>query len=165
MQQLEMRARRLVGILALAAAPLAASAQVAAPREEPNCTYQTCALGLAPVWDGLAVVRGEPERRIATLGFFVPGDMSEVFKDDADALDAAREAVRIRRIGAIMTDAGLVLAATGLARALFQRDFDKLSGALTIAGGLSLGASIPVQFAADGYLSRAVWLYNRRYSR
>ena len=164
MQLLETRAKRLVGILAIAAAPLAADAQVTA-RPDPNCTYQTCALGLAPVWDGLAVVRGESERRVATLGFFVPGDMSEVFKEDADALEAAREAVRIRRIGAVMTDAGLVLAATGLARALFQREFDKLSGALTIAGGLSLGTSIPVQFAADGYLSRAVWLYNRRYSR
>ena len=165
MQPLKTRARRLTGILALAATPAATHAQASTVRPDPNCTYQTCALGLAPVWDGLAVVRGESERRIATLGFFVPGDMSEVFKDDADALDAAREAVRIRQIGAVMTDAGLVLAATGLARALFQREFDKLSGALTIAGGLSLGASIPVQFAADGYLSRAVWLYNRRYSR
>jgi S-adenosylhomocysteine hydrolase len=110
-------------------------------------------------------VRGESERRVATLGFFVPGDVSEIFKDDADALDAAREAVRLRRIGAVLTDAGIVMAATGLARALFQRDFDKLSGALTIAGAGSLGVSIPVQFAADGYLSRAVWLYNRRYSR
>lgn len=165
MQPLEMRVKRLVGILALAVAPVAANAQGTAVAADPNCTYQICALGLAPVWDGLAVVRGESERRIATLGFFVPGDISEVFRDDADALDAAREAVRIRRIGAVMTDAGLVLAATGLARALFQRDFDKLSAALTLAGGLSLGASIPVQFAADGYLSRAVWLYNRRYSR
>jgi hypothetical protein len=158
----EMGVKHLAGVLALALIPLAANSQV---RSEPNCTYQTCALGLAPVWDGLAVVRGESERRVGTLGFFVPGDMSGIFKDDADALDAAREAVRIRRIGAVLTDAGIVLAATGLARALFQREFDKLSGALAVAGAASLGASIPVQFAADGYLSRAVWLYNRRYAR
>ena len=165
MELLELRARRLLLLLTLVVAPVAANAQVGAPRTEPNCTYQTCALGLAPVWDGLAIVRGEPESRVGTLGFFVPGDVSAIFRDDADALDAAREAVRIRRIGAALTDAGIVLAATGLARALFQRDFDKFSGVLTVAGAASLGASIPVQFAADGYLSRAVWLYNRRYSR
>jgi hypothetical protein len=162
MLPLEMHVKRFVLLSAFAIVPFVASAQA---RTEPNCTYQTCALGLAPVWDGLAVVRGESERRVATLGFFVPGDMSEVFKDDADALDAAREAVRLRRIGAVLTDAGIVMAATGLARALFQRDFDKLSTALTLAGAGSLGVSIPVQFAADGYLSRAVWLYNRRYAR
>ena len=162
MLPLEMHVKRFVSLSAFAIVPFVASAQV---RPEPNCTYQTCALGLAPVWDGLSVVRGESERRVATLGFFVPGDVSEIFKDDADALDAAREAVRLRRIGAVLTDAGIAMAATGLARALFQRDFDKLSGALTLAGAGSLGVSIPVQFAADGYLSRAVWLYNRRYSR
>lgn len=162
MPLLEMHVKRFVLLSALAVVPFAADAQA---RPDPNCTYQTCALGLAPVWDGLSVVRGESERRVATLGFFVPGDVSEVFKDDADGLDAAREAVRLRRIGAVLTDAGIVMAATGLARALFQRDFDKLSGALTLAGAGSLGVSIPVQFAADGYLSRAVWLYNRRYSR
>ena len=158
MRQLQMRVKRLMWVSALVMAPMAANAQA-------NCTYQTCALGLAPVWDGLAIVRGESERRVGTLGFFVPGDVSDIFKDDADALDAGREAVRIRRIGAALTDAGIILAATGIARSVFRRDFDKFSGALALAGAASLGVSIPVQFAADGYLSRAVWLYNRKYSR
>ena len=151
-----------IGATALFALPTAAGAQQRAPA---NCTYQTCALGLAPVWDGLAVVRGDSERRVATLGFFLPGDVSSVFTDDPDALDAARDAVQIRRIGAVLTDGGLMLAATGLARALFRRDWDELSTALTAAGAASLGVSVPFQFAADGALSRAVWLYNRRFSR
>ena len=150
------------GTMALLALPIATGAQQRTPA---NCTYQTCALGLAPVWDGLAVVRGDSERRVATLGFFLPGDVSSVFADDPDALDAARDAVQIRQIGAVLTDGGLVLAATGLARALFRRDWDKLSTGLTVAGAASLGASIPFQFAADGALSRAVWLYNRRFSK
>lgn len=149
-------------VVANIAVPATSNAQVRAPA---NCTYQTCALGLAPVWDGIAVVRGDAEHRVATLGFFLPGDVSSVFQDDPDALDAAKEAVSIRQIGAALTDGGIVLAATGIARALFRRDWDRLSTALTVAGGASLGASIPFQFAADGQLSRAVWLFNRRFAR
>ena len=132
---------------------------------EANCTYQRCSLGLAPVWDGLAVTRGDSERTVTVLGFFWPGDVRRPFESDPEALEAAEEAMRIRQIGAALTDAGIVLAATGLARALFQRDWDNLSTALTLGGGVSLGASIPFQFAADGELSRAVWLFNRRYAR
>jgi hypothetical protein len=151
----------LIGSISLVALPAVTEAQV----RPANCTYQTCALGLSPVFDGLAVVRGDSERRVATLGFFLPGDVSSVFQDDPEALDAARDAVKIRQIGAVLTDGGLVLAVTGLARALFRRDWDKLSTGLTVAGAASLGASVPFQFAADGALSRAVWLYNRRFSR
>ena len=149
-------------VIALAASPSVSQSQRQAPA---NCTYQTCALGLAPVWDGLAVTRGDSERRVATLGFFLPGDVSSVFEGDAEALEAARAAVQMRQIGAALTDGGLVLAATGIARALFRRDWDKLSTAFTIGGATALGVSIPVQFAADGQLSRAVWLYNRRFAR
>ena len=151
-----------VAVIVLVASPSVSAAQRQAPL---NCTYQTCALGLVPVWDGLSVVRGDSDRRIATLGFFLPGDVSSVFQEDPDALEAARDAVQIRQIGAALTDGGLVLAATGIARALFRRDWDRLSSALTIGGAAALGASVPVQFAADGELSRAVWLYNRRFAR
>lgn len=160
--RVSMMYRILIFVTALLASPVASRAQARPPA---NCTYQTCALGLAPAWDGLAVVRGDSERHVATLGFFLPGDVSSVFEDDPDALDAARDAVQIRQIGAVLTDAGLVLAATGIARALFRRDWDKLSAALTVGGGVALGASVPFQFAADGQLSRAVWLYNRRFAR
>ena len=153
---------RCFALVAVAVAPRFSSAQV---RAEPNCTYQSCALGLVPVWNGLAIVRGESERRVGSLGFFMPGDVSEIFRDDRDAFAAAEDAYELRRVGAALTDAGLILVATGLARAVFQREFDKLSGGLTLGGALSLGAGVPFQFAADGALSRAVWLYNRRFSR
>ncbi len=149
-------------LIALTASPSVSQSQRPSTA---NCTYQSCALGLVPVWDGLSVVRGDSERRIATLGFFLPGDVSSVFQEDPDALEAARDAVQIRQIGAALTDGGLLLAATGIARALFRRDWDRLSTALTIGGGAALGVSVPVQFAADGELSRAVWLYNRRFAR
>ena len=132
---------------------------------ETNCNYQRCALGLAPVWNGLAVTRGEEQRNVAVLGFFWPGDVSGVFEGDREAKRAAEDAMSIRQIGAALTDAGIVMATTGIARALFRRDWDKLATGLTVAGGVSLGASIPFQFGADGYLSRAVWFFNRRYSK
>jgi hypothetical protein len=54
---------------------------------------------------------------------------------------------------------------TGLARAAFQREFDGFSRVLTVTGAASVGISVPLHFAADGMLSRAVWWHNRRYSR
>lgn len=143
---------------------LASIANAQATRET-NCNYERCALGLAPVWNGLAVTRGEEQRKVRVLGFFWPTDVSSVFEGDREATQAAEDAMSIRQVGAILTDAGLVMATTGVARALFRRDWDKLATGLTVAGGVSLGASVPFQFGADGYLSRAVWFFNRRYSK
>ena len=148
----------------VAALSITSAANAQATRDA-NCTYQRCALGLAPVWNGLAVTRGEEQRKVAVLGFFWPDDVSRAFEGDREAMQAAGDAMSIRQVGAILTDAGIVMAATGLARALFRRDWDKVATGLTVAGGVSLGASIPFQFGADGYLSRAVWFYNRRYSK
>ena len=38
-------------------------------------------------------------------------------------------------------------------------------GVLAGIGGAALAVSVPLQFAADGALSRAVWWYNRRFAR
>jgi hypothetical protein len=157
--------KRLLALAVLMVPAISAGAQRTTNRPDPNCTYQTCALGLVPVWNGLEVTRGDSQRRVAMLGFFIPEDVSHAFADDAEAVGVARDAFRIRQIGAALTDAGIVLAATGLARALFRRDWDALSTGFTVGGGVALGAGVPFQFAADGALSRAVWLYNRRYSR
>lgn len=155
--------RHIVSFFALfVAAAIPAQAQARAAN---NCTYQNCALGLSPVWNGIDVTRGDSQERVASLGFFFPQDVTAAFRDDPEAVDVARDAFRIRQAAAILTDAGLVLTATGIARALFQRDFDRLSTALTAVGGVSFVGGVPLQFAADGALSRAVWLYNRRFSR
>jgi hypothetical protein len=122
-------------------------------RAEANCTYESCALGLAPAWNGLAITRGISQRQIGVLGFFWPGDIRPIFADNAAALEAADEALRTRTVASILTDAG------------FQREFDGLSKVLTITGAASVGISVPLHFAADGMLSRAVWWHNRRFSR
>ena len=134
-------------------------------RAEPNCTYESCALGIAPVWNGLAITKGERQETVATLGFFYPTDVASVFAGNDAAIDAANDAVRTRTIAAALTDAGIVLVGTGIARGIFQRHFDGLSQALAFSGAASLAVSVPFQFSADGLLSRAVWLYNRKYAR
>lgn len=143
--------------------PPFASGQVERPPA--NCTYESCALGLAPAWDGIAITRGISQRPIATLSYFYPGDIRPVFADNAQALEAAEQALQTRTIGAAFSDGGLLLLATGLARAAFQREFDGLSKALSLTGAAAIGVSFPLHLAADGYLSRAVWWHNRRFSR
>ena len=143
--------------------PAMADAQRAV--SDANCTYDTCALGLKPVIDGLAITRGRTERQVGVSNFFWPNDIAPLFAGNDSAFDAATEAVRIRTIAAILTDAGIALFAAGIGRAAFQRDFDGLSVTLAGLGVASLGVSVPFQFAADGYLSRAVWWHNTRFAR
>jgi len=129
------------------------------------CTYESCALSLAPVWNGLAITRGISQRQIANLGYFWPSDIRPVFADNAAALEAADEALQTRTVAAVLTDAGLLLLGTGLARAAFQREFDNFARVLMYSGTASIGISVPLHFAADGMLNRAIWWHNRRYSR
>lgn len=160
------RRNALIAIAALVVFPaLDASAQSSVANADRNCSYETCALGLAPVWNGLAITKGETERQVGNLGFFWPSAIASVFAGDASASEAANDAVDVRTVAVALTDAGAALIATGVARAIFRRDFDGFSKVLTTGGIVALGASVPVHLAADGLVSRAVWLYNRKFAK
>lgn len=165
------RPRASIGFLVLLAAiaPSAGSAQSVAGA---RCSYAECALSIAPTWNGLAMVRGVDGERVANLNFFWPRDVSRAMVGSdaaATGLDSAiaegRRAVRIRRIAATLTDAGIVLATTAAVRAISAGGFRRSNGVVVGAAAASLGLSVPFQFAADGALSRAVWWHNLRYSR
>src|SRR4051794_36610298 len=91
----------------------------AAPAGESACSYREGARGIAPTWNGLAVVRGTGGPRVANLHFFWPADISPALRGDpfargADSAAAsARRAIALRRAGAALTDIGVV--ATGVA--------------------------------------------------
>jgi hypothetical protein len=145
-------------------APRPVAAQSATP-DSAACDYRRCALGIAPAWDGLAVVRGVEETRVANLYFLWPRDVSSHFRGSDSAMAHVRRAVHLRRIGAVLTNAGvltLVAAAAGAARAGHARRSDSVLG---LAGAAAFAVSVPFQFAADGELSRAVWWHNLRLAR
>ena len=136
-----------------------------------GCAYVTCALNIAPRWNGLAVVRGANGPQLANLGFFWPRDVtaslrgpSHVAPGADSAAAQARQALRLRRIGAALTDAGVIVGAIGAVGALRAGRGRASDGVLLGVGGAALGISVPFQFAADGALSRAVWWHNRRYA-
>jgi len=157
----------------LTAATSPARAQDSAVEAAPHdsvCSYRACALGIAPAWNGLAVVRGTGGPRVANLHFFWPADISTALRGDPSARGAdsaaasARRAIALRRAGAALTDLGVV--ATGVAvvsglRARRQRTQERVVGGVGFAAIL---VSVPLQFAADGALSRAVWWHNMRYT-
>jgi hypothetical protein len=137
-----------------------------------ECTYSACALNIAPRWSGLAVVRGSDGPQLANLNFFWPRDITTLLRGPmaltpgADSAAAqARRAIRLRRVGAALTDAGILASAIGAIGALRAGRVRPTDGVLLGAGGAALGVSVPFQFAADGALSRAVWWHNRRYAR
>ena len=141
-------------------------------KAEAECAYATCALIIAPRWSGLAVVRGADGRELANLNFFWPREVTAALRGPsastpgADSAAAqARRAVRLRRIGAALTDAGIIVGALGGARAVRAGRLRRSDAVMLGAGGAALGLSLPFQFAADGALSRAVWWHNLRYAR
>jgi hypothetical protein len=136
------------------------------------CEYESCAFTISPQWNGLAVVAGQTGTRVANLHFFVPRDITPVLAGSrgqaigADSAAAyARAAIKLRRIGASLTDASGLLAVAGVISALSHHAVRRSDGILLGAGGGALLVSVPFQFAADGALSRAVWWHNVRYAR
>ena len=162
-------------LVLLAAAPSVLRAQGVAPSiavsRDSACRYRDCALGIAPTWNGLAVVRGDGGPRVANLHFFWPRDVSSALRGDpwasgADSAAAsARRAMSLRRAGAVLTDLGVV--ATGFAIVKGVRAGRAGTGERVVggAGFAAILVSVPLQFAADGALSRAVWWHNLRYTR
>jgi hypothetical protein len=142
-----------------------------APRQDSACSYRACALAIAPTWNGLAVVRGQGGPRVANLHFFWPADISSALRGDplargADSAAASvRRAVALRRAGATLTDLGVVATGLAVVGGVGARRVGKRE---RVAGGMGVAAllvSVPLQFAADGALSRAVWWHNLRYTR
>ena len=164
------------GVALLAAIARSAGAQdAAAPRAagvDVQCSYRECALSIAPVWNGLTVVRGADGRRVANLDFFLPRDVAPALRGDApgavgadSAFAHAERAVALRRVGAVLTDMGGVAMVITIVRAASA---GRASRSDQVVGGTGLAAllvSVPLQFAADGALSRAVWWHNLRYAR
>ncbi len=161
--------------LSTLATPATARAQAGdaatAPARDPACSYHDCALGIVPAWDGLAVVRGSSGPRVANLHFFWPSDVSAALRGDplatgADSAAAgARRAIVLRRAGAALTDVGVL--ASGIALVSGMRA-GRLRREERVVGGAGITAclvSLPLQFAADRALSRAVWWHNVRYGR
>ncbi len=157
----------MVVVLAISSGLLSAPADLVAQSAAPSavCSYDTCALNVVPAWNGLAVVRGQSEDRVALLGFFKAGNLDAAFAGDPAALALAHRAVRTRRVAATLTDAGLVLLLLGsVALPSMDADGRDTPALYLVAGAVSLGLSVPLQFAADGHLSRAVWQFNRRFA-
>ena len=151
--------------------PVVATAPAAAPNDS-AMTYRSAALSIAPRWDGLAVVRGANRQRVANLHFFWPRDItSELRGTDTTAigLDSltrhAQRAVALRTAGAGFTDLGMLTMAVAIVRSLRDGRFATRDQQLAAAAVGALVVSVPLQFAADGELSRAVWWPTIRFAR
>ncbi len=153
-------------LVAAMATPRVLTAQAAvAPRTEACTVYRECAYNLVPRGLGLAVVRGEAEVHVATLGFLWPSSMEAAFAGDGEDARLARRAVRVRWVAAALTDIGIAATALAAVRASGDGGADDAARAALAVGLVSLGASVPLQFRADGLLARAVWHYNARFAR
>ncbi|MEO8624074.1 MAG: hypothetical protein ABI625_23545 [bacterium] len=156
-------------LLLLCAAPVlaqqAASATVVTPRAEAACSYEACALGIAPTWNGLDVVRGAHAETSASLGFFFPRDITPAFAGSDSAMTYAVRAVNVRRVAATLTDVGALVLGYAAIKQLRDGQLHNSDRVIAAVGAGAFAISVPLQFSADGYLSKAVWWHNSRYAR
>ena len=141
------------------------------PVVDSSCTYATCALSIAPTWDGLAVRRGIRGPRVANLHFFWPLDITQELRGrdstvfGADSVAAhTRRAVALRQTAAGFTDIGALTIGVAFVRALAAGRARTRDQIVAAAGVGALAISVPIHFAADGELSRAVWWHNARFA-
>jgi hypothetical protein len=158
---------------------VAAAQQAAAPAAAASATpndsvtaYRGGAFSIAPRWDGLAVVRGARRETVANLHFFWPRDITAELRGadtTAVGIDSlthhVQRAVALRRAGAGFTDLGLLTMGVAIVRSLRDGRFATRDQQLAAAAVGALVVSVPLQFGADGELSRAVWWHNLRFAR
>ena len=135
------------------------------PPADRECDYQRCALSIAPVWNGLALVQGQAGRRTANLSFFWPHSLAPVFVGSDSAMRHGARAVKVRRGAAVLTDVGALVFGYALVRRASTGKFADEARVAAGVGAAAIFASVPLHFAADGYLSRAVWWHNARYAQ
>lgn len=132
-----------------------------AQRADSSCTYTGCSLNIVPRLTGLDVVLGNGENRVASLAFLFPHHVASAFISSDAATRHADAAFSRRRIAAVLTDAGVVLLASAATHAVTPAR----RGAVGAAGLALVAGSVPIHFAADAELSRAVWEFNRQFAR
>lgn len=165
------RVTRLPAILSLVLLAFLVEARplVAQPAQTSNadsaCSYQRCALSIAPRWNGLALVRGVAGVPVANLAFFWTGSLDQALAGNDSAMRYGARAVRVRRVAAVLTDGGGLLLGYAIARRLSVGSFTRDAQVAAAVGAAGLGVSVPLHFAADGHLSRAVWWHNLRFAR
>lgn len=138
---------------------------VVARGQDATCPYSRCALAIAPVWNGLDVVRGAEGQRVTGLGFFWTGDISHAVAGNDSAVTYAVRAVQVRRVAAVFTDVGVLALGYAVARRAQNGSFSNVDRGIAVGGGTALAISVPLQFAADGLLSRSLWWFNGRFAR
>lgn len=127
-----------------------------------TCAFARCGYGIMPTLTALDVVQGSSERHVASLPFLWSKDVSHLFVSDAEAVQHAQRAAKLRTAGAFVSSAGIALVVTGFVTGLGAGGSPRSTALFGLAGVGVLAASVPVHFAADAELSRAVWIYNQR---
>jgi len=90
-----------------------------------------------------------------------PHHVASPFLSSPTATQHADAAFSRRRVAAILTNAGIVMAAAAATRAIPTAR----RGTVATIGFALIGSSVPIHFAADAELSRAIWEYNRQFAR
>lgn len=155
-----------VALIAMIALPQSAKAQQAGPANMPCIEYERCALGLSASITGMTVLQGVDATPRATLGFFLPGKtLDNVFAGDTTAIRLGSEARRQRVVGAVLSATSVLTLVAASFMAIDAGADGSSANAVFLLGAAQAAGAVHFQLKADNTLSRAVWVFNRRFAR
>lgn len=158
--------RRIIALIALAAAPLSAHAQVSAARSPAGCTYETCALRVEPrFFSPPVLLRGREGAEVGRLGGFGGGVDSLLAGPDSAAAHVRRYVGEIRTANTLSLLSAVAFVVVATRTDWFRDDASDGDVAVGVAGTVLGLVSIPFRLHAEQNLSRAVWFYNAAFAR
>lgn len=158
--------RRIIALVAIAAAPLAARAQTSAARAPVGCTYETCALRVEPRFlSAPLLLRGREGVEVGRLGGFGGGVDTLLAGPDSAAAHARRYVGEIRTANSLSLLSAVAFVVVATRTNWFRDDASDGDVAVGVAGTVLGLVSIPFRMHAEQNLSRAVWFYNAALAR
>lgn len=147
----------IAGLALLAALALTSAAGEA---QEPDCTYDRCALRLQSRFFGSSLVRGMEQQKVAGLGLFPP--RIPLLEQSGDSVRVHYEAFRsAQRTAGWLNLTGITLTVASMIVFLADNDAVGTSTALSVFGvGFGIAGAGFGNRATDE-LSQAAWHYNR----
>ncbi len=156
-----------LALLAMISMPQSAQAQQqTSPANMPCIEYERCALGLTASVTGMTVFQGTDAAPRAKLGFFLPGKtLDNVFAGDTTAIRLGRDARSQRIVGAVLSATSVLTMVAASFMAIDAGADGSSANAVFLLGAVQGAGAVYFQLKADNTLSRAVWMFNRRFSR
>lgn len=148
---------------------LLALACVSSPTEAQECgDYESCAMRLKRSWTGMTLVAGAQERKLTGINMFPSSEPGEIMAQRSEIAAEFYRSFRSQyRTGALINLVGVGVGTAGIIMSYDSdtSEWDDTQWGLIIGGAVVSVIGNAIQNSAKDKASRAVWEYNRTFSK